>query len=115
MTYQCKGNIPQGLKPQFHSSCWNGEAESRGPSNLLMEYGGLVFEGDDSFAVAAEGGDFLQITVGLGQGHHGAVAVDGMAAGGEVPTSAFRVVREVAGGLANGLRGLRSRETKQQG
>jgi hypothetical protein len=49
----------------------------------------LVLEGYYGAAVAAEGGDALQVAVGAGDGHHGAVAVDGVSGSGEIPASAF--------------------------
>jgi hypothetical protein len=82
---------------------------------FLVTGGGLVLEWYDSLAIAAEGGDFLQIAVGLGQGHYGSVAVDRMAAGGKVPASAFGVVLDLSGWTVHGLGWLRSRQTKQQG
>ena len=71
----------------------------------------LIFQGDDGLAVAAEGGDMLQVAVGFGQGFDGAVAEDGVAAGGEIPASAVGVVCELAYGTAFGLRRLYNRET----
>ena len=50
-----------------------------------VSFEGLVFKGNYGAAVAAEGGDSLQVAVGAGDGHHRAVAVDGVAGGGEVP------------------------------
>jgi hypothetical protein len=79
---------------------------------LLRE---LILQGYNRLAVAAEGGDFLQIAVGLGQGHHWPVAVDGVAAGGKVPASAFGVVLDLSSGTADGLRWFGSRQTEQQG
>jgi hypothetical protein len=66
-------------------------------------------------AVAAEGGDALQVAVGLGDGHDRTVAVDGMAAGGEVPFAAFGGALDLSDGMANGLRGLGGRQAKEQG
>ena len=59
----------------------------------------LVFEGNDGAAVAAEGGDSLEVAVGPGQGHYGTIAVNGVAGGGEVPASAFGVFGDLGGGL----------------
>ncbi len=75
----------------------------------------LIFEGYDGLAVATEGGNSLEVTVGLGQRHHRPVAVDRVAAGGKVPASTVGVVLDLSGWTADGLRWLGSRETKQQG
>jgi hypothetical protein len=86
----------------------------------------LVSQWDYRPAIAAEGGDFLQVAIGLRQGHHRSVAEDGVAAGGEVPASRFGMLVHVAGRPTFRLRGLRSRhaerhrarrneKTKQQG
>jgi hypothetical protein len=79
----------------------------------------LVLEWDHCTAVAAEGGDFLQISVGAGQRHDGTVAVDSVAGGREVPTSTFGMFGDLAGsgGLAQGfLRAPRNdRQTEHQG
>lgn len=91
------------------SAKWN----SDGPGAFL------VFQRDNRSAVAAECGYFLEIAVGLRQGHHRAVAVHGVAAGGEVPASALGMLLHVTGRAPVGLRGLgnrhRERRTKQQG
>ena len=59
----------------------------------------LVLERDYGAAVAAEGGDFLQVAVGAGHGHDRPVAVDGVPAGGEVPAPAFGTFADLSGGL----------------
>jgi hypothetical protein len=59
-----------------------------------------VFQGDDGLAVAAESCDFLQVAVGLRQGHYGAIAVDGVPGGGQIPPSARGVLFKLAGGPA---------------
>ena len=89
--------------------------DSRGRLSHINQKIGLVFEGDDGLAIAAKGGYFLQAAVGLGQRHDRSIAENSVTAGGEVPASAFGVLCEMARRLANGLRGLRNRETKQQG
>src|ERR1700719_3502484 len=76
---------------------------------------GLVFQRHDGLAVAAEGGDFLKIAVGLRQRHDRAVTENGVAAGGEVPASAFGVLLDLTGQPANRLRRFHYGETKQQG
>src|SRR5208282_1200928 len=65
----------------------------------------LFLQGDYGSSVAAEGGYFLQIAVGLRQGHHRAVAVHGMAGGGEVPASALGVLLDLPGEAAVGVGG----------
>src|ERR1700739_2903997 len=77
----------------------------------------LVFERDHGAAVAAEGGDFPEVAVTAGDGHHRAIAVDRMAGGGEVPASAFGVSAELGGRLAQRLLGSKpaAGQTKQQG
>jgi hypothetical protein len=86
----------------------------------------LVFQWDYRPAIAAEGGDLLQVAVSLRQGHHWSVAEDGMAAGGEVPASGFGMLVHVGGRPTLRLRGLcnrhaerhrarRNEKTKQQG
>ena len=74
----------------------------------------LVLQRDDRTAVAAEGGDSLQIAVRAGKGHDRAVAINRMAGGGKVPAPAFGMFRDLAGRLAQRL--LRSpggnRQTK---
>ncbi len=77
----------------------------------------LVFERDDSAAVTAEGGDSLQVAVGAGYSHDGAVAIDGVAGGGKVPASALDVLGERRGRLPRGFgQGyLGNRQTEQQG
>jgi len=75
---------------------------------------GLVFQGHDGFSVAAEGGDFLQVAVGLGQGHHWSVAVNCVAVGCEVPASGGMLL-QVAGRPTHRRRWLGNRQTKQQG
>src|SRR5579859_8166040 len=60
----------------------------------------LIFEGNDRAAIAAEGGDSLQVAVGARNRHHRSVAVDGMAGGSEVPASALGVFRNLSGRLA---------------
>ncbi len=77
---------------------------------------GLVFQRHDGLTVAAEGCHFLQIAIGLGQCHDWAVAVNGVAAGSEVPSSAFGAMLEMADRATLRLRlWLRNRETEQQG
>ncbi|MGA9554020.1 MAG: hypothetical protein WBR30_17375, partial [Candidatus Sulfotelmatobacter sp.] len=75
----------------------------------------LVFQRDDGSAVAAECGYLLDIAIGLRQRHYGAVAVNGVAAGGEVPASALGVLHNLAGRTAVWLRWFRNRHTEQQG
>jgi hypothetical protein len=55
----------------------------------------LVFQRDHSAAVAAKGRDALQISIRRGHRHDRAVAVNGVPRGGEVPASAFRVLRQL--------------------
>lgn len=50
----------------------------------------------------------MQVAIGLGNGHDRAVAVDGVAGGGEVPASTFGGLRHVAGGTADGGAGFAS-------
>ena len=66
------------------------------PGSLGSE---LVFKRNYGAAVAAEGGDFLQVAVGAGYGHDRPVAVDGVPAGGEVPAPAFGTFADLSGGL----------------
>ena len=75
----------------------------------------LVFQRNHGSAVAAKCGYLLEIAIGLRQGHHGSVAVNGMAAGGEVPASALGVLVNVAGRAPVWLRWFRNRHTEQQG
>jgi hypothetical protein len=63
----------------------------------------LVFERDDRAAITAEGRYFLQFAIRAWHGHDGAVAVDGVSAGGEVPAAALGALGQLAGGLAQGL------------
>src|SRR5579871_1345186 len=72
----------------------------RGRASKLGSW--LVFEGNDGATVATEGGDLLQVAVVAGNGHDRAVAVDGMAAGGEIPASALGPFADLSGGLAQG-------------
>lgn len=60
----------------------------------------LVFQRDHGSAVAAKCGYLLEIAIGLWQRHDGSVAVNGMAAGGEIPATALGVLLDVAGRAA---------------
>jgi hypothetical protein len=73
----------------------------------------LVFEGNDGLAVAAEGGYPLQVAVGLRQGHDRAVAINSVAASGEIPASALYML-QVADGLANRRHGFCNRCTERR-
>ena len=77
--------------------------------------GQLIFQRNDGFSLTAESGHSLQIAVGLRQGHHRPIAVNGVAVRGKIPASAFGVLLEMANWPAHGLRRLGSGETKQQG
>ena len=77
----------------------------------------LVFERNHGAAVAAEGRNSLERAAGIGYDHDRAVAVDGVAGSGKVPASAFGMVSDRRGGLAQRL--LRGhgcdRQAEQQG
>jgi hypothetical protein len=75
----------------------------------------LVFQRHNSFAVAAESGDFLQVAVCLRQGHHWSVAVDRVTIGGKVPASTLRTLIQVACWAAHGRCWIGNRQTKHQG
>jgi len=87
------------------------------PRRTLRKSMTLVFQWDDGAAVAAEGGDSLQVAVGAGDGHDRAVAIDGVTGGGKIPASALGVLRSLGGRLAHGLRRGQGayRQTEQQG
>ncbi len=68
-------------------------AEDESPGRMRPgPHESLIFERDYGAAVAAEGGNFLQAAVGERDGHHRAVAVDGVTVGGKVPASILGVL-----------------------
>ena len=77
----------------------------------------LILQWNDRTAVAAEGGDALQGSVGAGDGHDRAVAVNGVAGGGKIPAPALGVLGHGRGRLPLGFlwREREHRQTKQQG
>src|SRR5580700_1526306 len=104
-----------GMTQQCTRALGKAGGVGRQSSGILKYRGGLILQRYNRLAVAAEGGYFLQIPVGLGQGHHRPVAVNRMAVSGEVPASDRGVLLQVTGWLAHWLCRLRRRHTKHQG
>ena len=110
-----QSTAPQRLKPHSLAGL-NGTAEAVPfPKSTLGRR--LVFQRNHRAAVAAEGGNFLQVAVGAGHGHDRALAVYGVSVGGKIPTPAFGALGHRGGRLGQGFlrRQLGYRQTQQQG
>lgn len=101
--------------PRLESQAARGSIEAKAPKRRPLHSSyrvmpgirkpKLVFQRHHGLVVGAEGGDTLQSALGFGDVHDGAVAVDSVAGGGEVPFPTFARVLDL--GLCQGLRGGR--------
>ena len=71
-----------------------------------MRLAALIFQRNYGFAIAAKRSYFLQVSVRGRDSHHRAIAIDGVAGGGEIPASAFGVLCQIREGWRCGRVGL---------
>jgi len=99
--------VPQGQSHSVGRRSVKRLARAVGVADLALrwtwtecEETGLVFEGNNRAAVPAKRRYFLQVPVRAGNCHYRTVAVDGVTAGGKVPTFAFGPLAQLGRGLA---------------
>ena len=65
------------------------EQAKNGVQSVFQRTKNLVFQRHHGLSVPTEGGDTLQVAVGLVHDHDGSVTVDGVSGVGKVPAAAF--------------------------